>query len=106
MPFWTMLMIKVDRGDAEIAAKAHTDRRAIEEAAETIPGFLHGETMLSTDDPNLFCVLCAWKDEAAYEQWQNSPVRAKQTQDLAGTISGEIKTQSFRTMHGVPKPLG
>lgn len=109
MAFWTMLMIKVHNGNAGAAADAHTKRRSIEEAAETIPGFVHGETLLSTDDPGLFCVMCTWEDEAAYQAWQNSPVRAKQVEDLAGVISADsadVKTLSFRSVHSVAKPLG
>lgn len=101
MSFWTMLMIKTQDGNGESAARAHIKRRCVEEAAETIPGFLHGETMLSADDPGLFCVMCTWMDEAAYKEWQNSPVRAKQTEDLASVISGEIKTLSFNSIHTV-----
>ncbi len=104
MTFWTMLMIKVHDGDAKAAADAHTKRRCIEEAAESIPGFVHGETMLSTDEPDLFCVLCGWENAAAYQEWQNSPLRAKQAEDLAGDISGDIKTLSFQSVHVVTKP--
>jgi len=46
MTYWTRLMIKVHDGDAKAAADAHTKRRSIEEAAESIPGFVHGETVL------------------------------------------------------------
>ena len=104
MTFWTMLMIKVKDGTAEAAAQAHTKRRSIEEAAETIPGFVHGETMLSTDDPSLFCVLCGWENGAAYSEWQNSPLRAKQAEDLAEVISvKDVKTLSFQSVHVVAK---
>ena len=103
MTFWTMLMVKVHGGDAKAAADAHTKRRSIEEAAETIPGFVHGETMLSTDEPDLFCVMCGWEDEGAYQAWQDSPLRAKQVEDLAGVISAEMKTMSFQTVHTVSK---
>ena len=102
MSFWTMLMIDVREGTAEAAARAHTKRRSVEEAAETVAGFRHGETLVSTDDPKLMCVMCVWEDEAAYEEWQNSPVRGKQVTDLAGVISGDIKTLSFRSVHCVP----
>ena len=104
MTFWSMLMIKTYDGNAEAAAHAHIKRRCVEEAAETIPGFLHGETMLSNEDPSLVCVMCTWEDKAAYDQWQISPVRAKQTEDLTGVISGDIKTQTFESVHTVEKP--
>jgi len=104
MTYWTMLMIKSHDGDAKPAADAHTNRRCIEEAAESIPGFVHGETMLSADDPGLFCVLCGWENEAAYKQWLASPLRAKQTQDLADLISADMNTMAFQTLHVVDKP--
>ena len=103
MTYWTMLMIKVHDGDAKAAADAHTKRRSIEEAAESIPGFVHGETMLSTDQPDLFCVMCGWENEAAYQAWQNSPLRAKQVQDLAGVISADSSTMSFQSVYIVEK---
>jgi heme-degrading monooxygenase HmoA len=101
-----MLMIKVHNGDAKAAAEAHTKRRSIEEAAESIPGFVHGETMLSTDEPDLFCVMCGWENEAAYQQWLDSPLRAKQVEDLTGVISADIKTLSFESVHVVSMPDG
>ena len=104
MTYWTMLMIKVHDGDAKAAADAHTKRRSIEEAAESIPGFVHGETMLSTDQPDLFCVMCGWEKKAAYQVWQKSPLRAKQVQDLAGVISADWSTMSFQSVHAVEKP--
>ena len=103
MSYWTMLMIKAHDGNGEAVAHAHIKRRCVEEAQETIPGFLHGETMLSAEDPGLICVMCTWKDEAAYQEWVNSPVRAKQTSDLAGVIAADMNTSSFRSIHTVAK---
>jgi len=105
MAFWTMLMVTVHEGTAEDAAKAHIKRRAIDEAAETVAGFRDGENLLATDDPNLMCVLCVWEDEASYEEWLKSPVRERQTVDLAGMMSSaDIKSLSFRSVHSVKKP--
>jgi heme-degrading monooxygenase HmoA len=99
-----MLMIKAHDGNGEAVAKAHINRRCVEEAEETIPGFLHGETMLSADDPGLVCVMCTWEDEAAYNEWQNSPVRKKQAEDLVKVISADMSTVSYRSIHTVTKP--
>lgn len=104
MSFWTMLMLKAHDGNGDAVAQAHINRRCVEEAQETIPGFLHGETMLSAEDPSLVCVMCTWEDEAAYKEWQNSPVRAKQTEDLMKLISVDVKTYSYRSIHTVAKP--
>lgn len=104
MPFCTMLMLKARDGNGEDVAMQHIKRRCVEEAAETIPGFLHGETMLSLDDPGLVCVMCTWENEAAYEEWTKSPVRAKQTEDLMKDISVDVKTYEFRYVHKVGNP--
>lgn len=104
MPFFSMLMIEAHDGDGEAIERAHTGRRCVEEAAETIPGFLYGETMLSAEDTSRVCVMCAWEDEAAYQQWLDSPVRAKQTEDLAGLIAADINTDCYRSVHSVKNP--
>lgn len=104
MSFWTMLMIKAHDGNGEAVAQAHIKRRCVEEAAETIPGFLHGETMLSVEDPSLVCVMCTWEDEAAYNEWLGSPLRAKQTEDLMKVLSVDVKSCSYRSVHTVAKP--
>ena len=104
MTYWTMLMIKSHDGDGKTAADVHIKRRCTEEAAESIRGFVHGEVMLSADDPGLFCVVCGWENEDAYQQWLASPLRAKQTQDLAGLISADINTMAFQSIHTVAKP--
>ena len=103
MSLFTMLMIRAHDGNGEAIERAHTGRRCVEEAAETIPGFLYGETMLSAEDPSLVCVMCVWEDEAAYKEWLDSPLRAKQTEDLAKLISADIKTDSYRSVHSVRK---
>jgi heme-degrading monooxygenase HmoA len=104
MAFWSLLMFKAHAGQTDRSAQAFIKRRAIEESAETIPGFLHGELVVSTDEPDLLCVLCSWTDEAAYRQWLASPLRAKQGPDLQGLADGESKTMMFRSVHTVSKP--
>jgi heme-degrading monooxygenase HmoA len=105
MSFWTMLMIRAHDGDGAAVSEAHINRRCVEEAAETIPGFLHGETMLSADDPALVCVMCTWEDEAAYKAWIGSPVRDKQTEDLAKMLADvDVSTALYRSIHTVTRP--
>jgi hypothetical protein len=43
--------------------------------------------MLSTEDPALVCLMCTGEDEAAYKAWIGSPVRNKQTEDLATMLA-------------------
>lgn len=101
--FQSILEVKVKSGTAKEAAEAHTKRRSIEECLETVAGFVHGETMVSTEDPNLMLVICGWENEAAYEQWQQSPVRAKQLTDLSGLIEADMKEAKFSSFHKVSR---
>lgn len=100
---WSILEVKVKSGTAKEAAKAHTKRRSIEECAETVAGFVHGETLVSTEDPNLMLVICGWEDEAAYEEWQQSSVRDKQVIDLIGLIEADMKESKFSRFHKVSR---
>ncbi len=101
--FWSMLQLKIKSGTAKDAAAAHTNRRAIEECAETIPGFVYGETLISNEDPNLMLVICGWESEAAIEEWMQSPVREKQAVDLAPLIDAEAKESKFIRFHKVSR---
>ncbi|MBQ4891402.1 hypothetical protein A9267_17595 [Shewanella sp. UCD-FRSSP16_17] len=103
MSFFTMLEFTAHDGDGKRFADLHIERRCVEEAAETIPGFLHGETMLSKDDPAKVLVMCTWENEQAYQQWLDSPVRAKQTEDLIHKVSVDAKTTMFTSIHIVTK---
>jgi heme-degrading monooxygenase HmoA len=103
MSFFSMMMVKVLEGQAEEAAQVWIKNRIVEAAAETVPGFLQGEVMLSTDEPDQVCVMCGWEDKAAYEEWRNSPVRANITTDLSGAVSFDIKTVCFQSIHTVSK---
>jgi len=103
MAFWSMIMVNVHEGQAESSVQAFIRRRAIEEAAETIPGFQHGELLLSTNEPDLLCVLCSWENEAAYQQWLASPLRARQFPDLQEMITSDINPLMFLSKHTVSK---
>jgi heme-degrading monooxygenase HmoA len=101
--FWSILMVRVHNGLAEAAANQWVRRRTIEEAAETVPGFRHGQVLISADEPDLVCVICGWANKAAYEEWLSSPVRAKQATDLSEVVSADAKTLFFENLHTVSK---
>lgn len=104
MTFWSMLTTKVAAERADTSIAAFVKRRCIEESAESIPGFRHGQLLQSTDDPGVLCVLCSWDDQASYQQWLDSPLRAKQFPDLQRVLSGDLKTGEFESVHEVEKP--
>jgi carbamate kinase len=46
-------------------------------------------------------VICGWTGKAAYEEWQQSPVRDKQLADLVGQIEVEANEHTFNSFHKV-----
>jgi heme-degrading monooxygenase HmoA len=99
-----MLTTKVDADAADNVIDVFVKRRCIEESAETIPGFQHGQLLQSTEDPGVLCVLCSWDDKASYQQWLDSPLRAAQFPDLQGITASDLVTGMFETVHDVAKP--
>jgi heme-degrading monooxygenase HmoA len=104
MTFWSMLTTKVDADAAANTIDVFVKRRCIEESAETIPGFQHGQLLQSTEDPGVPCVLYSWDDKASYQQWLDSPLRAAQFPDLQGITASDLVTGMFETVHDVAKP--
>jgi heme-degrading monooxygenase HmoA len=77
-------------------------RRVIEECRETIPGFVHGELLLSEDDPDALCVTVEWLNRQAFDAWQTSAVRAAQGAGLAHLVQTLPVSQLFSSVHIVP----
>jgi heme-degrading monooxygenase HmoA len=100
-------MIKVPAADLNEATERFVKRRIIEECAETVPGFLHGDLMTSHEKDGQICVMCKWTDKAAYDAWAASPVRAKQNEDVlrytahADFEAGHVHTLIFDGVHAV-----
>ncbi|GAA6160324.1 antibiotic biosynthesis monooxygenase family protein [Ruegeria lacuscaerulensis] len=107
MSFWTLLMIKVPAEKAKQTAEAFIHRNIIEECADAIPGFRHGELMVSHEGDGQLCVMCNWTDKAAYEQWVASPIRDKQNVDALGFLTEkgyeatDMHTLMFDSLHTV-----
>jgi len=107
MPVWSLLMIKVPAANLNEFTTGFIKRRVIEECEETVPGFLHGDLMTSSEKDGQICVMCKWTDKAAYDQWAASPVRAKQNEDIlnyldkAGFEAGDVHTLMFEGVHSV-----
>lgn len=103
MPYFSMLMITAHNKTAREAAQIWIDRRCIEEAAESIPGFLHGEVLVHDEADDKICVLCVWNARSDYESWLKSPIRDKQGADIAPLLSADVNSICFEQMHEVEK---
>ncbi len=91
------LNIRVRPGQRDAALTAFRARHVLEECAETIPGFVRAEILLSRDDPEQLCIVTYWKNQAASDQWRGSPVREAQSRDLAEFVVEMPATQLFET---------
>ncbi|EPU5977941.1 antibiotic biosynthesis monooxygenase family protein [Vibrio vulnificus] len=98
MPFISMLSFKSHDGNGAKLAELHMRRRCVEEAAETISGFIAGKTMLCEDDPSRVLVMCTWENKSAYQEWLDSPVRAAQTADLIDSISADVEALTYQSL--------
>ncbi len=103
MPYVSMLMITAHNKPAWEVARIWIDRRCIEEAAESIPGFLHGEVLAHDQADDKVCGWCVWKARSDYEAWQKSPLRDKQGADIAPLVKADVTSICFDQVHEVEK---
>jgi heme-degrading monooxygenase HmoA len=102
MSYRAWLSVRALPGRRDELVTAFVAHRVIEECRETISGFLHGELLLSEDDPDALCVTVEWQDRQAFDAWQTSPVRAAQGAVLAHLVQALPVSQLFRRQHVVP----
>lgn len=102
MALRSLLMIRLAPGRRQEAVAAYVQRRALEECAEAIEGFLEAELLLAADEPELVCIAARWRDAAAYQAWLASPVRAAQWRDLSAFASADDppRTVLLDRVHG------
>lgn len=103
MPYMSMIMVTANNKTANETARLWIDRRCVEEAAETIPGFQRGEVLVQEGADNKICVLCVWNKKSDYDAWLKSPVREKQGEDITPILSAEVSTICFERVHEVDK---
>ncbi len=70
-------------GQREKLIAAFFRRRVLQECQEAIPGFVSAEVLLSLSDEDELQVSVLWRDQSAWQAWQDSAVRLQQARDLA-----------------------
>jgi heme-degrading monooxygenase HmoA len=101
MSYRAWLSVRALPGRRDELVTAFVTRRVIEECREAIPGFIHGELLLSEDDPDAVCVTVEWQDRQDFQAWQASPVRAAQGAELAHLVQALPVSQLLRSRHVV-----
>lgn len=91
----SQMTMKLRPGQRDAAIAAFKARRVLEECAEAVPGFEHGELLMAEDCPDTVCVTAHWADAAAFQAWAAHPVRARQEADLIGFLAEAPVTRVF-----------
>ena len=74
-------------GQREQLLAAFFKRRVLQECQEAIPGFVSAEVLLSLTDADELQISVLWRDQTAWQAWQDSAVRLLQAQDLAPLLA-------------------
>ena len=74
-------------GQREQLLAAFFKRRALQECQEAIPGLVSAEVLLSLTDADELQISVLWRDQTAWQAWQDSELRHRQAQDLAPLLA-------------------
>jgi heme-degrading monooxygenase HmoA len=71
-----MIRVLIERHIAESLEPVYEERsRKILQRAVSAPGFVSGETLVDTNDPNHRFTLANWRSEADWQRWYGSDER-------------------------------
>jgi heme-degrading monooxygenase HmoA len=69
--------------------------REIRAMAMQQPGYISGETLSSTDQPQTLMVIGSWQDLESWQNWQENNTRKTLEQMLSTYQEGETEYQEF-----------
>ncbi|PSF04969.1 antibiotic biosynthesis monooxygenase [Marinobacter fuscus] len=79
-----MIRVLIERHIAETLETAYEERaRKVLQRAVNTPGFISGETLVDSHDPNHRITLANWRSEADWDRWYHSPDRKELMAELA-----------------------
>lgn len=99
MKYRSLLTFRVRPSMRDEAARTFVQGRVLEECAQAVAGFLGGELILSQEEPDLMHVTALWVNEAAYQLWLASAVRAAQGPALAPFLADEPSAVLLQIVH-------
>ena len=78
-----MIRVLIERHIAETLEDAYEQRaRKVLQQAVGAPGFISGETLADSNDPNHRITLANWRSEADWDRWYRSPERRELMSEL------------------------
>ena len=68
------------------------------------PGYITGETLVSTEDPSVITVLSTWRSLDDWKAWEKSEVRVKLYWQIEPLLQEKAKISIYQIMATEPKP--
>lgn len=92
-----MIRVLIERHIAESLESAYEERsRRILQGAVAAQGFVSGETLADTRDPNHRITLANWRSEADWDRWYHSEERQQLLNDVKPMMDLDEKITILR----------
>ena len=72
--------------------------RALRTAAMSYPGYIHGESLGSAEDPSVISVLSNWQSLEEWKKWQNSPQRVRLYKQIEPLLAEKPVVSVYQVM--------
>ncbi len=70
--------------------------RELRTAAVNHPGYVSGETLVSTEDSSVIVVIGTWQNLEDWQAWEKSPTRARLYQQIEPLLREKPKISTYR----------
>ncbi len=72
--------------------------RALRTAAMNYSGYIHGESLVGTDDPSIISVLSTWRSLEDWKAWEKSGQRVKLYEKIESLLVEKLKVSVYQIM--------
>jgi len=83
--------------------QAHKLLEQLRAAGTFRPGFVSGQTLVSTEDPNRLLVISTWTDAKGWKAWRASEKRKEISQQIAELLESPEHVEVFQLARKEPE---
>ncbi len=80
--------------------EAHQLLKELRSVVTLRPGYISGQTLISSDNPNKLVVVSTWTGQKRWEDWKADPKRKEFSQKMESLVESPEKVEVF--LAGVP----
>jgi len=92
-----MIRAIIERRTKEVE-KLATMLRELRATAVHQPGYITGETLVSTEDSAVIAVISTWRSLEDWKAWEKSPTRAKLNGKITPLLEGTPVVRTYELM--------